>query len=519
MIDNRTVGKTIASLRQARGMTQQQLAAALNVSHQAVSKWENGAALPDIQTLHELTQFFGVTFEQLVSGDVPGHSPESETPSAIQSIGRFVNGVIDDIGNIFKSEPASIPDEARDDGAVEAEVVDDSAAPVKDVDISKLLEMAPFMSRQALAEMLAKPHRKLTLEEIAAFAPSVSSTCLENLLMESEDELSWDILRRVAPFLKKDAVDAFTKMIVTGEKPVRPAPDDAARAVDDMHRALDDVSKKLGHHVDKAVQKVVRIGESVGREVGKAFDGLTIDTPSREERLAKLRRSAFERALDDGKWEWIEAHISELTDSALKRRIAERANQLNMQDWVRKNLGGYADARTIEEAVESGDWGWLGDHVWEFEAELQHYVAKAAMKAENWQWLSSYAEQLDLKDCVVEIAGAARRSGARMLAAQLAHYDMQPQQIEESALEAIGAGDFEFLELVQDFLPADAMCRCCIRLAKSGDWESAVRFAAKLDSKGLEWLIEIAIDAGNFDALDRFTDILNEEHTEVKEHE
>ena len=68
MIDNRTVGKTIAALRQARGMTQQQLAAAMNVSHQAVSKWENGAALPDIQTLMELTQLFGITVEQLLSG-------------------------------------------------------------------------------------------------------------------------------------------------------------------------------------------------------------------------------------------------------------------------------------------------------------------------------------------------------------------------------------------------------------------------------------------------------------------
>ena len=47
MIDNRAVGKTIATLRQNRNMTQQQLAATLNVSHQAVSKWENGQALPE----------------------------------------------------------------------------------------------------------------------------------------------------------------------------------------------------------------------------------------------------------------------------------------------------------------------------------------------------------------------------------------------------------------------------------------------------------------------------------------
>ena len=69
MIDNRAVGKAIASLRRMRGMTQQQLATVMNVSHQAVSKWETGAALPDIQTLLELTRLFGITVEQLLCGD------------------------------------------------------------------------------------------------------------------------------------------------------------------------------------------------------------------------------------------------------------------------------------------------------------------------------------------------------------------------------------------------------------------------------------------------------------------
>ena len=86
MIDNRTVGKTIAGLRQAKGMTQQQLAAAMNVSHQAVSKWENGAALPDIQTMVELTQLFGITVEQLISGDVPEARMESaQTPRPLRA--------------------------------------------------------------------------------------------------------------------------------------------------------------------------------------------------------------------------------------------------------------------------------------------------------------------------------------------------------------------------------------------------------------------------------------------------
>ena len=88
MIDNIAVGKTIAKLRQNRNMTQQQLAAALNVSHQAVSKWENGAAMPDVQTLMNMTRLFGITMEQLLNGDVPEDriSPKSPLEEPLRQV-------------------------------------------------------------------------------------------------------------------------------------------------------------------------------------------------------------------------------------------------------------------------------------------------------------------------------------------------------------------------------------------------------------------------------------------------
>ena len=84
MIDNIAVGKTIARLRQNKNMTQQQLAAALSVSHQAVSKWETGAALPDVQTLMALTRLFGITMEQLLDGEVPEDRVEPPRPAILR---------------------------------------------------------------------------------------------------------------------------------------------------------------------------------------------------------------------------------------------------------------------------------------------------------------------------------------------------------------------------------------------------------------------------------------------------
>lgn len=59
------LGNQIKSLRLQRGITQETLAAVLNVSPQAVSKWERGAALPDIQLLPDLSAYFGTTIDEL----------------------------------------------------------------------------------------------------------------------------------------------------------------------------------------------------------------------------------------------------------------------------------------------------------------------------------------------------------------------------------------------------------------------------------------------------------------------
>ncbi|MBQ9393030.1 MAG: helix-turn-helix domain-containing protein [Oscillospiraceae bacterium] len=59
------MGKEIRRLRNDRGLTQEALAAALNVSAQTVSKWECGNSIPDVQLLPEIAVYFGVTIDRL----------------------------------------------------------------------------------------------------------------------------------------------------------------------------------------------------------------------------------------------------------------------------------------------------------------------------------------------------------------------------------------------------------------------------------------------------------------------
>ncbi len=63
-----TLGKRISQYRKEKGLTQEALAQAMNVSAQAVSKWENDQTCPDIASLPLLSKILGVTVDELLSG-------------------------------------------------------------------------------------------------------------------------------------------------------------------------------------------------------------------------------------------------------------------------------------------------------------------------------------------------------------------------------------------------------------------------------------------------------------------
>ena len=59
-------GSRLAQLRKSRNMTQEDLAERLNISAQAVSKWENDLTSPDLETLLKLAEIFGVSTDELL---------------------------------------------------------------------------------------------------------------------------------------------------------------------------------------------------------------------------------------------------------------------------------------------------------------------------------------------------------------------------------------------------------------------------------------------------------------------
>lgn len=67
-----TLAEKIAALRGARELSQGDLAEALDVSRQSVSKWETGQSVPELDKIIKLADLFGITVDELVrDGDVP----------------------------------------------------------------------------------------------------------------------------------------------------------------------------------------------------------------------------------------------------------------------------------------------------------------------------------------------------------------------------------------------------------------------------------------------------------------
>ena len=69
------LGKTIARLRKSKGLTQAKFADMIHVTQGAISQWETGRTSPDVQQMFILADFFGITVEELSTGNIPQNFP------------------------------------------------------------------------------------------------------------------------------------------------------------------------------------------------------------------------------------------------------------------------------------------------------------------------------------------------------------------------------------------------------------------------------------------------------------
>lgn len=99
------IGEELIRLRTAKGVTQDEVAQALSVSNKTISKWENGASLPDLPMLAALSEYFGVAADVLL-----GRSRENagSTGDTIRALFAGLDAK-EAILKLFDAESALIP--------------------------------------------------------------------------------------------------------------------------------------------------------------------------------------------------------------------------------------------------------------------------------------------------------------------------------------------------------------------------------------------------------------------------
>ena len=103
-----TLGRRIARLRLAKTATQERLAKELNVSPQAVSKWENDINYPDISLLPDLARFLGVSVDELLSG---ASASAQESVAAQESAAEKSTA---EVVSVAADEPVEIVEESTE---------------------------------------------------------------------------------------------------------------------------------------------------------------------------------------------------------------------------------------------------------------------------------------------------------------------------------------------------------------------------------------------------------------------
>ena len=86
------IGERIMALRKEKNISQSELAKRLNVSRQAVSKWEQGVSSPDTERLIQLAEILGTEVEYLATGTHP--EPGSVVLNIVETVGRVEEKIV-----------------------------------------------------------------------------------------------------------------------------------------------------------------------------------------------------------------------------------------------------------------------------------------------------------------------------------------------------------------------------------------------------------------------------------------
>lgn len=180
-------GAYLSKLRKEHDMPQSQLAERLNVTRQAVSRWERGEGFPDISILCEIANVFGVSIDMLVNaGEVSGNE-------------------------------AAILTSVSKNQALAKELFEDKTV------IEDVINIAPYLKVSTLSEIAGQLSKhNINIGKIIALSEFMSDESIVKLFENSDLETLDDaLLEKLIPFLGPESIYAIFEKVLKGENSER----------------------------------------------------------------------------------------------------------------------------------------------------------------------------------------------------------------------------------------------------------------------------------------------------------
>lgn len=181
MFDIKKFGAHISRLRKKADMTQSELAEELNLTRQAISKYECGDSFPDISILIEIADLFSITLDELISS-----------------------------GNPTEREAAIL------EGAAEGQ---DLCSKLDKQCIADIVNIAPLL-KPSLLDKMAKGLAKhgIDISSIVTLAEYINDDTVVQLLENATyDTINENLLERLIPFLDGNSISIIFQKILEGE--------------------------------------------------------------------------------------------------------------------------------------------------------------------------------------------------------------------------------------------------------------------------------------------------------------
>ena len=534
MLNPQIISENIIYLRQRAGLTQQELAARANVTHQAVSKWENGSSIPDLQTLMTLSRLFDATLDELLT-EVLSARREPEAADAAPAEART------EPTETAASEPeaAAEPPESEKTKATDKDARGDAPfnlreivrlAPflpndrlrdlvlqqIDSVTLETLVPLAPFLGRRALGEIAGRMDwAGMTPTRLVALAPFLGHDALKGILGQMDSAvLTPDQLTGLAPFLGRDSLNELVQRMppesLTADQIAGLAPFLGSNALDRLLERIGRVSMKtlttLAPFLSRDAISAQMDRLAHGADGRPAGTGETARGSGDKD--AGIRRRIALRRAEEGDFDEIEELLPALDEETLMRIVdmALDADDLDFLDGHVHRLSAEARRKIALHRAEEGDFDEIEELLPALDEETLTRIVDMALDADDLDFLDGHfqdlrrlrgiqpgAERGDGQDDPADgpradEAGEIADTAAAIREARQGRFDAVPafidrmtdEQKDEIVRLAIVYDNVDFLVDLAGDLPRASLETLCFWLARMHEEERLAPFMGRL---------------------------------------